>query len=218
MNPPAVPRTEPRRIRLARRAAAALQRGDHAAAKRDCRRILDEAPEDFNALQLLGATLRHEGRIEDAIGYLRRALAVAGPADATAPVQRLLAELLRIAGRDDEALSLLDDLLAANFADIAALVDKGLIHTVRGELQTALECFKQATMFPAVLAERVPEKRAIAFQQVMRSPLLPPLDDDIRRLREEIARCSHPGARITLRFSLGEGLERLGRYEEAMQA
>src|ERR1700742_4588647 len=76
---PASPNPEPSRDLLQSELEKALeehQRGNLAEAERIYRSILDIDPNDFNALNLLGATFLERRRFSEAEEYIRRAIAL----------------------------------------------------------------------------------------------------------------------------------------------
>ncbi len=83
-------------------AVAALEAGNLAAAEQLVRTVLKQAPEDFNALHILGIALLRSGRPGDAIAPLRKAIR---GFDRAAPVHHHLGLALAQYGRTDQAVA-----------------------------------------------------------------------------------------------------------------
>ncbi len=83
-------------------AQQALDSGDHARAQFIYQQILQAAPDEPNALNGLGVLALHADRLDEAEGYLRRAI-VASPREAS--LLGNLSELHRRRGRADEAIA-----------------------------------------------------------------------------------------------------------------
>ncbi len=92
----------PNLSRLQRQAHSSFQQGDLDSAEKLCAGILEQRPEDFDALHLLGVLNFHRHRVVEALRYLSEALRInSGSADAMSN----LGLALHATGRYDEAIS-----------------------------------------------------------------------------------------------------------------
>lgn len=124
------------------------QAGKLAEADRLYRSILDIDPNDFNALQLLGALRCDQGEAQQAVELIRHALMLAED-----PVARLnLGRAWHALGRHDEALAEYDHALALAPEHPAGHTLRGDLLVSFGRLEEAAEAYRRA----AALAPRLP--------------------------------------------------------------
>jgi len=98
---------------------ALLETGDPEAAAREFRRELEKNPNEFDSNLNLGALLRQERRLEEALPFLQHALRVR-PKSPAARYQ--LAALYADLGRLEDARRMLEDLVAASPSFVEARV------------------------------------------------------------------------------------------------
>lgn len=123
------------------RALASCQRGQWPEAERLCRLVLGAAPENFDALHLLGAVALQTQRLPEAVEWLTRALA-AEPRSVQARTAR--AGALLALGRDAEALADYDGVIAAAPGSAEAHYNRGLLLHRMGRQAQALEAYGRA--------------------------------------------------------------------------
>ncbi|HWA92038.1 MAG TPA: tetratricopeptide repeat protein [Rhizomicrobium sp.] len=121
MNPPRPPQAAgpPKRLLDA---VAAHRKGDLDTAERLYRAILKDAPDDFDATQLLGAIAHMRGRYAEAEALLRRAIARNGKAPAA---HNNLGNVVMALGRREEAIACYDRAIALDGNYVDALVNRG---------------------------------------------------------------------------------------------
>ncbi len=188
------------RLALAR---AALQSGQAALAEATVRQVLEEAPEDSEALALLGEALAAQGQVRAAEKHLRRALRQAPKA---AVIHLALVKVIQRQGKDDEALETLR--LAAQ-----SLPHEASIQATWGRELLARGRFAQA-LPPLQSAHRLrPDDPVIALDLAQVLLQLHRLDEALPLLQELASR--HPGL-PGLAERLGEALIQAGRPREAV--
>jgi len=119
------------------------QRGEIAEAEILYRRILDQQPDNFDALHLRGVVQHQTGRHQAAIESIRAAIA-AKPREAAAYSNLGLA--LRAVGSLDEALASYDAALAIEPDHVEALLNRADVLQAQRRFEDALAGFKRATM------------------------------------------------------------------------
>lgn len=105
------------------------------------RAALKRAPQDFNALHLLGVVETQRGNLKEAERLLRRAVSINPSA---APAHSNLGIALSRAGKADAALAAFDQALAIFPFDTAALSNRGNVLLELGRLEEALACYDRA--------------------------------------------------------------------------
>lgn len=115
-------------------AVSAYQRGDHARARVVCERVLQEQPQNFEALYLAGTLAAQDERMTDAIKFLKRAVDLNARHPA---LQAQLGAVLQELKRHEEALYHLDCAirLKPNVAEV---------HDCRGNALTDLHRYDEA--------------------------------------------------------------------------
>jgi tetratricopeptide (TPR) repeat protein len=107
-----------------------------------CRRILQVQPNSAEAEHLLGVIAHQNGKLDEAIGRLRRAI---GIVDAKVALYHAnLCEMCRLAGRLDEALAAGRRALALNPGYPVALNNVGLVLFAQGKFEEALAHYDRA--------------------------------------------------------------------------
>lgn len=182
--------------------------GDFSGAHRLLREALALAPGDVMVLGAIGAVLRKENRLDEALAVLDRVVA-AEPRHSAAWLERGYAlEALRsepeAVASYSRALAIDPDLAPAlgKLADIAARKGDGKTAQSHADRALAIDPDNAAATFALAILEieaRDGEAAAARLQRLLRSPLKP--DDRIRAL--------------TL---LGDSLDRQGRHADAFEA
>ncbi len=188
------------RLALAR---AALQTGQAALAETTARQVLQEAPDDSEALALLGEALAAQGQARAAEKHLRQALHQAPQA---AAIHLALVRVIQRQGKEDEALETLR--LAAQ-----SLPQEASIQAAWGRELLARGRFAQA-LPPLQTAHRLqPADPYVAFDLAQVLLELHRLDEALPLLQDLAAR--HPGL-PGLAERLGEALIQANRPQEAV--
>ncbi len=107
----------------------------------DAVRVLEATPADARALGMLGAIAAAHANPQRAIEHYEAALK---EQPALSAHRRELADLYRISGRDQEALGLYDELIAARPRDPDILLERGAIHLKSGRLSDARRDFTRS--------------------------------------------------------------------------
>jgi tetratricopeptide (TPR) repeat protein len=103
-------------------------------------RVLKAAPDNFDALHLLGSIKAQTGQMGEALRLISAALKI-NPRSPDALVN--LANVLHALKRDTDALDCLDKALAINPGDLHALQNRGSALLTLNRPQEALSCFEQ---------------------------------------------------------------------------
>ena len=103
-------------------------------------RVLKAAPDNFDALHLLGSIKAQTGQMGEALRLISAALKI-NPRSADALVN--LANVLHALKRNTDALDCLDKALAINPGDLHALQNRGSALLTLNRPQEALSCFEQ---------------------------------------------------------------------------
>jgi len=165
-------------------------------------RVLKAAPDNFDALHLLGSLKAQSGQMGEAMRLIAAALKI-NPRASDALVN--LANVLHALKRDAEALDCLDKALAINPHDLQALAKRGAALLTLNRPQEALASFEQ------VLAQQPRD----AFALLNRGSALAALSRNEAALADLDAALAlapgHPG----VLYNRGVVLSELGRYQEA---
>ena len=193
----------PNLSRLQREAHGAFQRGDLDGAERLCAGILEQRPQDFDALHLLGLLNLHRHRMVEALGYLSEALWInSGSADAMSN----LGLALHASGRYDEAISSYRNALRLAPAHPEILYNLGNARLALGRVAEALSSYE------AVLA-RAPDH---VGSLVNRGNALLRLNQPAEAMASyDLALAAMPGHPQIL-TNRGHALRRLDRPAEAL--
>jgi tetratricopeptide (TPR) repeat protein len=166
-------------------------------------RVLKAAPENFDALHLLGSLKAQSGQMGEALQLITAALKI-NPRASDALVN--LANVLHALKRDAEALDCLDKALAINPNDLQAVAKRGAALLALKRPQEALASFEQ------VLAQQPRD----AFALLNRGSALSALGRNDAALADLDAALAlapgHPG----ILYNRGVVLTELGRYAEAL--
>jgi Flp pilus assembly protein TadD len=220
-------------------AYARYRAGDLAAAEAGFRAVLASAPEQPDALRLLGELLADAGRYAEAVALLQRLVALR-PRDFVAPYS--LGNAYRLAGQNAAAMACYRAALALNPGFAGAHHGLGACLRKAERDAEALEHFRQAVRLQpdwavawkdlglalAVLGDLKMAEAAFARAAAMQ-PDLGDAQRHLAALRRDAgsdaevaaleARCTDArvpaGERIEMRFTLGQLAERAGRYEAA---
>jgi tetratricopeptide (TPR) repeat protein len=122
-------------------AVAAHQTGDLAQARRLYKTALAAAPENFDALHLLGLVESDLGQHAEAARLIGRALRLRAN---WAPVHTNLGNVLAKAGRTEEALASYDRALTLDAADVLAWTNRGNALAALGQAEAALASHDKA--------------------------------------------------------------------------
>jgi len=224
---------------LLTKATRALKRGQVAAARKACEKVLAQDPANDQALQMLAAIAWRTGDSATAEKHLRAAI----PADKKPPqaLSRLAQFLIR-EGRHEEALPLLERALAQ--APERPELENGVggVLVELGRPEAAIAHFRRAVAlkpsFPdahhnlgAALHDlgQMPEaeecyRRAIrlkpdytaAYRHMSRIKKFKPDDPDIAAMKGLLEKASlGPDGKIALHFALAKAYEDIGEYEQA---
>jgi tetratricopeptide (TPR) repeat protein len=219
-----------------RRGFALHQAGNLLAAERAYRDVLDQAPDEPEALRLLGEVLLDRGRFEEAIALQQR-FAARFPAHFAA--QYSLANAYRLAGRLTEAIAAYREAVRLNPGFAGAHHGLGAALLRAGREADAAPCFRAAvrakpdwaaawldlgTTCAAVgeLDEAATAlRRALALQPALseaRRHLAALQDDPPAAAAARAADAQVPAAeRIDLLFALGRAADRAGTFADAFR-
>jgi tetratricopeptide (TPR) repeat protein len=168
-------------------------------------RVLKAAPENFDALHLLGLVKAQAGQMGEAYRLMSAALKI----NSRAPDALMnLANVLHALKRDAEALACLDKALALRPGDPDALLNRGNALLTLDRPQEALASFEQA------LARNPRDPNAV----LSHGAALAALGRPEQALADfDAALASMPGHPATL-YNRGNALSALGRYDDAIAA
>jgi tetratricopeptide (TPR) repeat protein len=127
-----------------------FQAGDLPRAEAICQEILGRAPTHAQALHLLGVLVHQAGRHEDAVGYIRRAIASGPP---STEFHYNLGVALQVLGRRQEAIATYQQALRLNPDHPQAHNNLGHAFLVEGRLDEALASLRQALRLSPDYAE-----------------------------------------------------------------
>ena len=165
-------------------------------------RVLKAAPDNFDALHLLGSLKAQSGQMGEAMRLITAALKI-NPRASDALVN--LANVLHALKRDAEALDCLDKALAINPHDLQALAKRGAALLTLNRPQEALASFEQ------VLAQQPRD----AFALLNRGSALAALSRNEAALADLDAALALAPAHPGVLYNRGVVLSELGRYQEA---
>jgi tetratricopeptide (TPR) repeat protein len=196
----------PPRFNLAQTMQEAVQlhqQGRLRDAEKHYARVLKAAPENFDALHLLGLVKAQGGQMGEAFRLMSAALKI----NRQAPELLMnFANVLHALKRDAEALDCLDKALALRPGDPDALLNRGNALLTLGRPQEAL------SSFDAVLA-RNPRQADAFLGRGTTHAALGRLEPALADFDAALA-LGHPGAS----YNRGNALAELGRYAEAVAA
>ena len=155
---------------------------------------------------------------EHAEGYLKSALDYCSNDDQRKINYKRLADVYNHKKDSGSEMIWLDKALKIDFSDTRLLERKGAGLVKTGELQKALECFKQAIYLPVKENAKSTADRAMAHWQIMTTPIMKPLTQEIEYLKRDLSLMKSDKDRSLLYFALGNGLERLEDYQGAFDA
>jgi tetratricopeptide (TPR) repeat protein len=191
--------------RALREAVTLQQQGRLREAEKIYTRVLKAAPEQFDALNLLGTIKAQRGQAGEAYRLISAALKV-NPRAADAWVN--LGIVLHTLKRDQEALESFDKALALKPGDAGALYERGNTLLALGRAQDALAAFDQAlALFPSHPQARL--NRGLALAGLGRH------DEAIADFE---AASATPPVNPAAHYNRGLSLFNLGRYAEAVTA
>lgn len=196
--------TEPIEAPLAQ-AVAFHRRGDLGEAARGYRALLLEDPQHFQALLLLGRLSHEEGRYDEALTLVGRALQI-DPGSFEALLQRGLA--LRALGRIAEAASSYEAALALRPDSATALYNCGNALASLARLEEALQCFDRAVELDPSDAAAL-NNRGVVLRDLLRDADALASFDAALALRPEYPEALN---------NRGNALQALGRYTEAIES
>ena len=124
-----------------REAEEAYQRGDDAAARRECLALLQQDPDEPRALCLLAAMAADARRLDEGLQWARRALSVAPQ---SARSHYAMGRVYEAAGRYAAAESSYREATRLDAADARAHNNLGCVLMMQGRLDEALSCFRRA--------------------------------------------------------------------------
>lgn len=117
------------------------QNGDYAEAKAAYLQYLESHPHHVEALHLLGLLCAESGSLDEALTYLRGALSVALH-DIT--IKLHLANILKAKGEYDEAIDLLQSVIAEDPMCAPAFNNMGAVYFVKQQYSQAVQAFQSA--------------------------------------------------------------------------
>ena len=183
------------------RACEAHDQGRFDDARRDCAQVLKRDPRHADAWQLLGTLHYREGRVEEGLSCLQRALSLAGPQpELLSNLGALLISLSRFA----EARAHLEESIAREPCQPAARLNLAIALMELGELSEAESTLERV----ARLAPDLPDLRTTQGNLWQRQGRW---DEALAAHRDAVAHAPSVAARI----NLAEALRHLGAYDEA---
>ena len=184
------------------------RKGDFAAAEKECRALLDNEPENADAMYLLGCLLLQTGRAKPAVEQIDRAIAVAEKANRKpAPAwQVALGGARKSAGDTDGALAAFETALAADPNFVDARYWRAEILWALGRIDEAVEDLR-AVLNQAPNHQQAASNLGAALHQ---KGDIPGAVNVLRRAVE--LNPDHPGAL----FNLGLALKDSDNFEAAL--
>ena len=116
-------------------------RGQHAQSERVCRQIINARPANADAHNILGVTLAAQGKTDEAVTLLGRAIKLAPKAPS---FYANLGEVLRQAGRTEEAEEPLEQAVKIDPKNAQALNNLGIIRYEQKKYEEAVEFYRRA--------------------------------------------------------------------------
>jgi hypothetical protein len=167
-----------------------------------CRVVLDRNPGHAEANHLLGAIRFQQGKAEEAVVFLK--LAVASPL-ATAEMHNHLGSAFNKLGRKEEAAQAFERAVAINPGYADALHNLGVIYGEKQKTEQAINAFRQAVALKPDLLKANPNLRSV-YHGVVPAWHFQMMDDSKRNETYEAAiRRAAPGKRV-LDIGTGAGL------------
>ncbi|MFN3835602.1 MAG: tetratricopeptide repeat-containing sulfotransferase family protein [Glycocaulis sp.] len=206
--------------RAADQVRGALGSGDLAKIIAAYRKVLGDHPSLADFWFDLGYYLRKNDQPTEALEAYDKALALGADGPEIVHLNRAVIfsdDLLD----DERALGALDAALECNPACLPALLNLGNLREERGELDAAIACYERMLAAPATEDGRAGDHAVEAQARLVRLQALSGGGDAaLVRLRADFESGDRLPAelRAKLGFTLGQVLDRLGRYEEAFDA
>jgi tetratricopeptide (TPR) repeat protein len=125
-------------------------RGQYAQAERVCRQIIASRPANADAHNILGVSLAPQGKMDEAIAALKRAIKVNGQAPS---YHANLGEILRQAGKLDEAARAIEESIRLDPNNAQALNNLGIIQYERKQFGEAVKSYRRALELRPNMAE-----------------------------------------------------------------
>jgi len=164
------------------------------------------ATRDSRALLEQARLLADQGRFNEAIELLNKRRAEVSDTDVDLP----LAEMLAIVNRVEESLAAYDRVLSRSPDHVRALLGKGHMLRVSGDMPAAQEAYRKCTNDPNAGAE--------AWWSLLSLSTFSPTDDDQRDLEYRLRHCRNGDpAKILLHFAMARLLERQQSFAAAWQ-
>jgi tetratricopeptide (TPR) repeat protein len=125
-------------------------RGQFGQAERVCSQIIASRPGNGDAHNILGVSLAGLGRMDEAVGALKRAIKINGQA---ASYHANLGEILRQAGKLDEAAKAIEEAVRLDPNNAQALNNLGIIQYERKQFADAVQSYRRALELRPAMAE-----------------------------------------------------------------
>ena len=186
-------------------AQAAYQRGDRVEAERLCRLLLEQNPDRFDALSLLGMITAQSGRTQEAVDLLARA---AGANEDSADARNNLGVALASLKRYEGALESYERAIALKPDYAEAHTNRGAVLAEMKRHEDALESYASAIAFNPASAEAY-NNRGLALAELSRHELA--LDSYARAIA---LKPGYAKAYVNRGFALAD----LGRHEAAQKS
>ena len=167
--------------------------------------MLKAAPDNFDALHLLGTIKAQSGQMGEALRLIQASIKI-NPRAADALVN--LANVMHALKRDADALDCLDKALAINPGDLQALQNRGSALLTLNRPQEALACFEQ-------VLQRAPRNGEALLN---RGVALATLERHAEALNDFDAALTLAPAHPELHYNRGNALLQLNRHAEAIAA
>ena len=200
--------SEAQRQALLRRVLDLMNRNEIVAAEGALLGLLNDVPEEPDALQLLGVLRRAQGRIEEAEALYRRSL-VANPEQSQ--VHHNLGNLLHSIGRNDEAVAAQREAIRLKPNYVEAHLNLGLALLLTGDFKGAEQSFRTALRIQPNFTF-AKQSLAVALTEQNRPKEAETL------LRQTLALGSRDPRQIAaLEHNLGISVKMQGRFGEALR-
>jgi predicted Zn-dependent protease len=188
-------------------ADAARRREDDAAAERCLNQCLELAPGFAAARFDLARLLNDQQRVEEMLPHIERLLACdPGNVDCL----NLKAQGLRLIGRRDESVALMEQLLADHPNEPQSLILFGSLFRELGQPERAVEMFRRALL--------VRPGSAAAYSSLANLKTYRFDGADLAAMQQQLALADvRGGDRIYLEFALGKGLEDAGDFAASFE-
>ena len=203
---------------LYNKAASLMNNNDLEGAKTVCREIFKLDKNDANGHKIYGMILKHQGHFQDAVESFSQILDNPSEQASYLDITMYLFECLEALDRHDEVVFRVDKLLEQFPFDVRLLYLKAKILAKQGDVQKALEHYKQVVMFPSPNDLVHQEIKAYSHLYIMTAPSLKPVQWDIEAVNLQLSQTQDEYVQSTLCFALAHGFERVENYPEAMRA